>query len=183
MESLREMCGTSRGLLPYLLSIVRLSEFNDYTPPPVEQSLASEGAFWFPDLLAGDPTGILPVLLTASILLNIRLGWKVKPISTLADLPRPEMIITGSFRVVRFAVQCLAVQVGFSAYSAELPCALVIFWMTSTNIATMQAFFVENYVYPVKPLQPHRKIYVGLRKGALEKQKARLTRAVSIKRA
>ena len=165
MESLRAMCGTSNGLVPYLLSFTRFGQ--DYTPPPIEHSLASEGALWFPNLLAGDPTGVvLPGLLTTSILLNVHLGWKVTPASDLADLPRRELILNSAFRVLRLVVQFLAFNVGVSAAFYDMPCALMIYWLASTNTATLQTFFLEKYVFPVRPLKPWKKVYIGFRNGA-----------------
>ena len=167
MESLRAMCGTNNGLVPFLLSLTRSA--SDYVPPAAESSFASEGALWFPDLLAGDPTGVLPVVLTASILLNIRIGWKSPPLKRAADLPDSVMIRHLALWLLRSLVQVLAINVGVSGYFQEMPCALMIYWITSTNVATLQTSVLEKYMAP-SPLQPWKRVYIDYRLSEKERQ-------------
>ncbi|THC91205.1 hypothetical protein EYZ11_009331 [Aspergillus tanneri] len=162
MESLRAMAGNDKGLATYLLSRFSSSVETDITPLlPVEPSLATEGALWFPDLLAGDSTGILPAALTLSILLNIRMGWKAPTLSELADLPRMELAKNLTLRGIRALVQVLALNIGVSSYLYEMPSALMIYWISSTNIATLQTFILEKYMLVRQPLKPWRQIYIG----------------------
>ncbi|TQB76875.1 hypothetical protein MPDQ_006652 [Monascus purpureus] len=164
MESLRAMCGSSQGLVPWLLSFFSLTRSaSDYVPPAIEPTLASEGGLWFPDLLAGDPTGLLPILMTGTILLNIRTGWHVAPISELANLPRNAMIREGFFRVIRLFVQVLAVHIGLSAYFQEMPCALMVYWISSTNVATLQTFLLEKHIFSNRQRKPWNRMYIALR--------------------
>jgi inner membrane protein COX18 len=163
MESLRAMSGNNKGLVPYLLSLVEPSTAEPSTAVhlAVEPSLATEGALWFPDLLAGDSTGILPAALTLSIILNIRAGWKAPALSDMADLPRIEIAKNLTVRGIRVLVQALALNIGVSSYLYEMPSALMIYWISSTNIATLQTFLLERYMLSKPPLEPWRQIHIG----------------------
>ncbi|KAL4881446.1 60Kd inner membrane protein-domain-containing protein [Aspergillus karnatakaensis] len=162
MESIRSMSGKDQGFVPWLLSKINpasAAEYNSHLT--VEPSLATEGALWFPDLLAGDPTGALPVLLTASILLNINRGWKAPTTKSISELPRLEMAKQLSLRGVRLFIQLLALNVGYSSYIFEMPTALMIYWITSTNIATLQTLLLSKYMFPTPPLKPWKRIHIG----------------------
>lgn len=163
MESLRAMSGNNRGLVPYLLSLLEPNSTN-ITPShlAVEPSLAIEGAFWFPDLLAGDPTGILPIALTVSILFNIRTGWKVMSFEDMADLPRPQLARQGAGRALRVLLQALALNIGASSYLYDMPAALMIYWITSTNVATVQSFILDRFLFKRPALKLRKQIFVGL---------------------
>ncbi|KAF7128301.1 hypothetical protein CNMCM5793_002843 [Aspergillus hiratsukae] len=162
MESIRAMSGINNGLVPYLLSLVEPSSAEPSTAVhlAVEPSLAAEGALWFPDLLAGDSTGILPAVLTLSIILNVRAGWKAPSLPDMADLPRIEIVKNLAGRGMRVLVQVLALHIGVSGYMYGMPSALMIYWISSTNIATLQNFLLERYMMS-KPLKPWRKIHIG----------------------
>ncbi|KAL4921573.1 hypothetical protein BDW62DRAFT_113060 [Aspergillus aurantiobrunneus] len=162
MESIRAMSGNDRGLVPYLLSLLEPSSSSGSGALhlAVEPSLATEGALWFPDLLAGDTTGILPVMLTVSILVNVRTGWKAPTMESIAELPRVEMAKRLSHLGLRFFIQALALNVGVASYLYEMPAALMIYWITSTNIATLQTFLLQKYMLPTPPLQPWRQVYI-----------------------
>ncbi|PWY76238.1 mitochondrial export translocase Oxa2 [Aspergillus heteromorphus CBS 117.55] len=165
MEGLRAMSGNNRGLVPWLLSCMEPAAQAGETPLRlmVEPSLATEGALWFPDLLAGDPTGILPIVLTGSILLNIRCGWKVPPLKDLAHLPKIEMYKKFFTRGIRLFIQILALNVGVSSYLWEMPAALMIYWTTSTTMATLQTLFLDRVLFPTKPLKPWVRQYLSYR--------------------
>lgn len=166
MESLRAMCGNDQGLVPYLLSLIeRISA----TPEnalhvTVEPSLASEGALWFPDLLAGDPTGVLPAILCLSILLNIRLGWKAPTLKEISDLPDLEFKKQVALRLFRILIQMMAVNVGFASYVYGMPTGLMIYWITSSNVATLQTFLLDKYMFAKPPLKPWLKMHIGVLK-------------------
>jgi inner membrane protein COX18 len=118
----------------------------------IEPTFATEGALWFPDLLAGDPTGALPVLLSASIILNIRNGWHKTSRKELADMPKLQMLQNSFWGGLRIFMQVLAVNVGATTYFYEMPTALLIYWISSTNIATFQTWFMNKYMFAKPPL-------------------------------
>ncbi|KAL8704938.1 MAG: hypothetical protein Q9201_001933 [Fulgogasparrea decipioides] len=75
VETIRRMCGTQEGLLGLIRKSAALDHLGnlpvDHIPEasviPAEPSLGTEGALWFPDLIAPDPYLILPVFLSASL--------------------------------------------------------------------------------------------------------------------
>lgn len=162
MEALRAMCGNDRGLLSYIVSLLGSSSGSTTSYLPVEQSLASEGAFWFPDLLSGDPTGVLPLMLTLSILLNVTYGWKTVALSEISKYPFVEMSRHLVFRFLKVIIQILAVNVGVSSYAYGMPTGLMIYWITSSNVATLQSLFLDKYMFARPPLKPWVKMYVGI---------------------
>ncbi|KAJ5774528.1 hypothetical protein N7457_009424 [Penicillium paradoxum] len=168
MESLRGMSGNNNGIIAWLLSLVEPSQ--DPASPTqslhltVEPTFANEGALWFPDLLAGDTTGVLPVLLTASILGNVMTGWKTKPLSELSELPKPQMFREVTFRGLRLLIQVLACQVGVASYVSQMPTALLLYWITSTNVATLQTWILEKKVFKPPVTGSHKTRFVGFEK-------------------
>ncbi|KAL4808506.1 hypothetical protein BDV18DRAFT_100771 [Aspergillus unguis] len=162
MESIRAMSGNKNGLVPYLLSLVRPDESgSNALNLAVEPSLATEGALWFPDLLAGDPTGALPALLSVSILVNVRNGWKGPKLREMADLPRLELAKQLSWFSLRALIQVLALNVGVASYMYQMPTALMVYWITSTNIATAQTFLLQKYMFPTPSLKPWKPVHIG----------------------
>ncbi|KAF4761496.1 hypothetical protein HAV15_007114 [Penicillium sp. str.  len=134
MESLRGMSGNNKG--NHCLAVI------------VDRpTLANEGALWFPDLLAGDPTGVLPVFLTASILGNVLMGWKVRPWKEIPFLPKTEMYKQISFTGLRAFVIVFTCYIGFASFVQEMPTALMLYWITSTNLATLQTWILDNKVF------------------------------------
>lgn len=158
MESLRAMSGNSSGLVPWLLSLTRGSSDISLA---VEPSLATEGGLWFPDLLSGDPTGILPIFLAGSIITNIRTGWKAPSFKEIASLPRPERVRLVSSRLLKLFLQTLALYVGVASYVYQMPCALMIYWITSTNLATTQSLFLDKFMFKRPGLKQWRKFVIG----------------------
>ncbi|KAL4868821.1 hypothetical protein BDV12DRAFT_196979 [Aspergillus spectabilis] len=163
MESIRAMSGNDRGLVPYLLSRLEPAAAAESNAVylAVEPSLATEGALWFPDLLAGDSTGILPALLTVSILVNVRSGWKVPTMKSISDLPRLEMAKKLSGIGLRVFIQIIALNVGYASYMYQMPTALMVYWITSTNIATLQTFLLQKYMLPNPSFKLWKPIHIG----------------------
>jgi inner membrane protein COX18 len=161
MESLRRMSGNNQGIFAWLMTFNNPEEAAATAVSRLEPSFATEGALWFPDLLAGDQTGVLPVLLTASILGNVMAGWKAKPFAELAELPKMQMYREVTFRGLRVFIQVLACQVGLMSFVNELPTALLIYWITSTNIATLQTWILEKRIFSKTTLKPFQRRYVA----------------------
>ncbi|RAL09506.1 putative mitochondrial export translocase Oxa2 [Aspergillus homomorphus CBS 101889] len=153
METIRMMAGRDTGPIQWVLSLAGV-ELDPASRVPVEPALATEGALWFPDLLAGDPTGALPALLAASILLNIHRGWKATPLSEMAELPVPALAKKLSIRGLRFFVQLLALNVGLASYAAEIPVALLLYWISSSSVATLQNWALDRVLDARKKNDP-----------------------------
>ncbi|KAJ5760192.1 hypothetical protein N7520_007348 [Penicillium odoratum] len=167
MESIRGMCGSTNGLVPWLLSLIEptqegAAEAVKSLHLTVEPTLANEGALWFPDLLAGDPTGALPALLTASILLNVNLGWKQTSMLEMSDMPKLQMYQSFLFTGMRVFIQVLAVNVGLSGWYHEMPTALMIYWITSTNVATIQTWFLDKFLFSRPPIPAYKTKHIKL---------------------
>ncbi|QQK41674.1 Membrane insertion protein, OxaA/YidC [Penicillium digitatum] len=151
MESLRGMSGNNSGLIAWLSSFIESPQ--DPTSAAqslhltIEPTLANEGALWFPDLLAGDPTGVLPICLTASILGNVLMGWKVRPWRQIPLLSKTEMYKQISFTGLRAFVIVLTCYIGFASFVQGMPTALMLYWITSTNVATLQTWVLDNKVF------------------------------------
>ncbi|KAJ5364371.1 uncharacterized protein N7496_010084 [Penicillium cataractarum] len=165
MESIRGMSGNKNGLVPWLLSLIEGGqEATDAAVNSlhltVEPTFANEGALWFPDLLAGDSTGILPAVLAASILLNVQAGWKATPRADLADMPRLEMYRSLSFNGLRVFIQLLALNVGLSGWFYEMPAALLIYWISSSNIASLQTYILGKKMFVKPPMPASTRRYV-----------------------
>ncbi|KAJ5500453.1 Membrane insertase OXA1/ALB3/YidC [Penicillium expansum] len=135
MDSLRGMSGNNSGFIAWLSSFIESPQ--DPTSAAqslhltIEPTLANEGALWFPDLLAGDPTGVLPICLTASILGNVLIGWKVLALE--ADLaPSKDRDVQADH---------------FHGFVQGMPTALMLYWITSTNVATLQTWILDNKVF------------------------------------
>lgn len=119
---------------------------------PIEPSLATEGALWFPDLLIPDPQLILPFMLSATMFANIRYqertrkkrGWQ------LGALQRR---IGNASKIVVLAVGPLTLTV---------PSAIHVYWISSSAFALVNNIFLDRYlpvstaVQPFGPKTPER---------------------------
>ncbi|KAL2073932.1 hypothetical protein VTL71DRAFT_11258 [Oculimacula yallundae] len=186
MEALRKMCGsrqgvlgmllgkdevggaeTSRGVVDYLLAI------------PLETSLATEGALWFPNLLLADPQLVLPFVLSGTILLNILGGRK-----SYSAMGKWQQRLTRSMTVVALAVGPLMLNV---------PSALMIYWITSSTTGYLQMLLLEKFMplpKAIAPLQPKGqwKVALGQRPPGyvnplLTMDKGALMKAAAVKKA
>lgn len=178
MDGLRQMSGIGQGLMLYLTNMVTrlpaqalaflagtdLSSTPMDANLPIESTMASEGALWFPDLLAGDATGILPALLAASVIMNVRTGWKVSTFQELDKLSPTAANKQFVLRLLRMFIQVLAVSIGASAYAFQMPTALLLYWITSSNIATLQTFLLQKYMFRSKPLKLRERVYIDYRR-------------------
>lgn len=171
MESVRNICGDSRGFLRLFIMPIEKwlwpEQAHEAVGVVAEPSLATEGALWFPDLLAGDPTGVLPALLTASIIANVRMGWKTPSSQEIADLPPWEFMMRSSELFFKYGVYAAAIYIGFSA-SFGMPAALMIYWLTSTNLATLQTYLLDKHILQGSGLKTWKQIDVGYPKRVLK---------------
>jgi inner membrane protein COX18 len=171
------MCGNTRGLLPYLFPFLIADPAHAGIMGArlaTEPTFATEGAFWFPDLLAGDPTGVLPVLLSASILTNVLSGWKTHRLTDLWDLPKMELTRAMTTKTLKGFVVLLAMHIGVLAYMTGMPAGLIIYWIASTTTASLQTLFLDEFVFADKPIKPWRQMHIGiLRPGEVKDENER----------
>jgi inner membrane protein COX18 len=153
IETLRRMCGKEAGLLGMAAGLFRGDEPTNMveTGLPIEQSFATEGALWFPDLLAPDPHMVLPFMLSGAILLNL---------SNANEHTVWQKRIVRSLKLVGLALGPLTLQ---------FPSALLIYWISSSMLAYTQSVVLDRVmpikspVVPCKPRKPK-----GLPEGDLE---------------
>ncbi|KAI9054083.1 hypothetical protein LZ554_001254 [Drepanopeziza brunnea f. sp. 'monogermtubi'] len=164
MEALRKMCGSREGVLGMLMGnqnnvgetgvenvagvITGDGLVDQVLSIPTEMSLATEGMLWFPNLLVGDPQLVLPFVLSATLMLNIfglptsRRPWSVR--------------LKRSLGLVCLIVGPLMINV---------PSALLIYWISSSASAYLQALALEKFMpipKTVAPCEPKRPWGAGL---------------------
>ncbi|PGH27543.1 hypothetical protein AJ80_00784 [Polytolypa hystricis UAMH7299] len=145
MESIRRMVGMQDGGI--LTIITKWLDSNANLPSiPTVQSMASEGALWFPDLLAYDP--ILPIFLSATLLSSIHVGFKVKPLKEIRMLPMgKERTFATMGWSLRRGAQIMSVLLIPIMHGAQAPAGLAIYWISSSSFATMQALILKKVIY------------------------------------
>jgi inner membrane protein COX18 len=132
IETIRMMCGQSRGLLG--MAFGRGESLVDgvlTTGLPVEEAFATEGMLWFPNLLAADPHLVLPFMLSGIIFLNIGNGngkslWQIR--------------LSRSLKVVALAVGPLTLHV---------PSAMLVYWISSSLFGYLQGIILD-WAMPMK---------------------------------
>jgi inner membrane protein COX18 len=119
------------------------------SPIGIEESLATEGALWFPNLLEADPQLVLPFMLSASILLNL-FGH--------------QRIALGPWQTrFRRGMGVAALCVG--PIMMHVPSALLLYWVSSSLMAYGQALLIDWAIpiaKPVTPCEPKRPMRTGL---------------------
>lgn len=163
MESVRRMCGTGQGWLGMMMGASVPAESASGTivtgdgilAPldtliPVDPSLATEGALWFPNLLVADPMLVLPFVLSATILLNIFGGRRNVALGKWQTRLRRNLGILG---------------LAIGPIMINVPSALLIYWIGSSMSAYLQAVLLEKFMpikLPVEPCKPKRPWKTGL---------------------
>lgn len=161
LESLRRMTGMPVGLL----GVIQTWYSN---PPsesiaPLEPSMATEGALWFPDLLAADPYCALPVILSGILLANINSGWTTKSSAEIAEIKRlapGDVPKARANKVLKWGLNLVAISMAPMCIRAEVPAGLLLFWISSTSFATIQTKLMrKRYIVPTP--KPCSNITVG----------------------
>ncbi|EGD91168.2 hypothetical protein H112_00968 [Trichophyton rubrum D6] len=160
MESLRRMVGMSGGLLSIIQSWIE-SKVDGARIIEVEPSMAIEGALWFPDLLIGDPTHALPVILAATMFTNVTWGWKVKSAAEISKLQRSEAIRERAFKILKRVLQGLSIWLAPVMIYSQAPAGLLIYWISSSTFATAQTQIVRRVMQTKAPPAPCREKSVG----------------------
>jgi mitochondrial inner membrane protein COX18 len=159
MEGIRNMCGVNLGLLRYLLPLPD-KDGHVIDLPGVEETLANEGALWFPDLLAADATGILPLVLGLSIITNVRLGWKTKTLAEVSDYSTRVMAQFLFAKTLKEVLSATGIYVALTAYVTGMPVGMMLYWIASTNTATLQGRFLDKFLFASKPLKAATPMYM-----------------------
>ncbi|EEQ87860.1 mitochondrial export translocase [Blastomyces dermatitidis ER-3] len=155
MESIRSMSGWQPGLL-----VILQQWFNPNgvkAQVPVESSLSTEGALWFPDLMAADPLGVLPVAI--SVLMFIHITWGSK-INKMKDIPK--LVALGNLQgVFSWAIhrifQAMSIWIAPALLYSQAPAALCIYWLSTTCVAIVQSRLLQMYMPTPNIPMPCRK--------------------------
>lgn len=142
-EALRKMCGSREGLLGMLMgrgnNVVETGDgpATQALGIPVEMSMATEGMLWFPNLLVADPELMLPFVLSATMLLHA------------VGLRDPTSIWGKRFKR-SLGVVCLAV----GPLTINVPSALLLYWISSSGSAFLQAVALNKLMPIPTPVAP-----------------------------
>ncbi|KAG0158832.1 hypothetical protein PDIDSM_6352 [Penicillium digitatum] len=137
MESLRGMSGNNSGL------IARLSSFIESPQRPYLRSPISA----FNYRAHSCERGCAANLSDCVDLGNVLMGWKVRPWRQIPLLSKTEMYKQISFTGLRAFVIVLTCHIGFASFVQGMPTALMLYWITSTNVATLQTWVLDNKVF------------------------------------
>ena len=149
IESIRKMCGTRSGLLGLMMRRPGeeasrdeiLADTDVGVNYELKQSLASEGALWFPDLLLPDPALILPFMLSGCLFANIMFHDR-RAAAAGIELGKWQLRFQRSMKVVALAI---------GPATLGVPSAMLVYWITSSLCALGQNLFLEWYL-PGKPV-------------------------------
>ena len=147
IETIRRMCDTRGGLLGLIMkapdkdAMTRSEMAHTYINPCLESGLATEGALWFPDLLAPDPMLILPFALSASLFGNLLL-YDAKA--------KANGIPIGKWQL-RFQRTLKLMALGIGPATLAMPSGMLIYWISSSLCALGQHALLEWYI-PGRPI-------------------------------
>jgi len=143
IEAMRKMSGKEQGLLGMIFGTS--TEDREMALAALqsgkELSFTTEGALWFPDLSVADPMLILPFMLSATMFANLYNGAGKNP----SVMQRR---ITNTLKIVALAIGPLTLQV---------PSAMLLYWISSSSFALIQALVLERLLpikAPVVPCKP-----------------------------
>jgi mitochondrial inner membrane protein COX18 len=146
METVRKMCGAPHGLLGLIFQRESSAAGEETvvqavtSSPLFEPGLATEGAFWFPDLLVKDPQLILPFMLSAVLFTNVARGVRQQR----AEGIEPAQ---GVSKFTRF-LQVFSLAVG--PLTLSMPAAMHVYWISSSSCAILHDWILR-YAYPRPP--------------------------------
>ncbi|KAI5286773.1 hypothetical protein KEM54_006520 [Ascosphaera aggregata] len=152
MESLRGVTGAEGGILTVLHRLYNPAG-HDFTIP-LEESMATEGGLWFPNLLISDPHLALPIILAGVMYTNVTWGWKVATKEEILAMPIGAARRASIFRALKKVFQTVAISLAPSTLAAGIPSGLLLYWISSTTFATLQTrAFAKFWPPPTIPAQ------------------------------
>ncbi|KKZ64455.1 hypothetical protein EMCG_09566 [[Emmonsia] crescens] len=156
MESIRSMSGWQPGLLATLQRWFNPDAVKAQIP--VETSLSTEGALWFPDLMAADPLGVLPIAISVLMFTHITWGSKVcrmKDIPVLVSQGNLQGIFSWAIQRI---FQAMSIWIAPALMFSEAPAALGIYWLSTTCVAIVQSRLLKKYMpTPTIPKTCHKR--------------------------
>ncbi|PGH07816.1 hypothetical protein GX51_01526 [Blastomyces parvus] len=158
MECIRSMSGWQPGLLA-----IMQQWFNPDGPKaqvPVESALSTEGTLWFPDLMAADPLGVLPVAISVLMFTHITWGSKVSKMRDIPYLVR-KGDLPGIFGwAIQRIFQVMSIWIAPALLYSEAPAALCIYWLSTTCVAIVQSRLLKKYMPAPAVHRPCKKLSI-----------------------
>jgi YidC/Oxa1 family membrane protein insertase len=149
-------------MLPLIQMPIFLSVFNglrEMCNLPV-QSMQTGGLLWFENLTIADPTLLLPIITSLTMLLTLEVGIESSPTSMMSPNTR---------WILRFAVPTVTI-----VCTSQFATAICFYWATSNAFSLVQAFVisrpaVKKYLNLPEPLpEPAETSKSGTSKGFME---------------
>ena len=138
IETIRRMGGAQSGLLGLIAE--KLFGEEQTSAVPVQASLASEGALWFPDLLVPDPHLILPLVLSGVLFANV--SYQGRSIGNVGlQQTKRALIVRRALKVL-----CLAI---FPAM-LNVPAAILVYWISSA-VSAVTTNLAISVLMPLRP--------------------------------
>ncbi|KAK3946444.1 hypothetical protein QBC46DRAFT_369792 [Diplogelasinospora grovesii] len=183
IESLRRLCGGPRGLIGTLVfgsksaeeggsSATSSSDAADVVSTeavPATQdvmsavgsgadpSLATGGCLWFPDLMAADPSHILPFALSAILVANIlpRTQYGLRAFFGMEQPEGKPTTIAQTPLGVRFHRALMIVALFVGPATMDLPAALHLYWISSATLTMLSTELVHKFMpLPKSDIKP-----------------------------
>lgn len=167
IETLRKMCGMPRGLLGLFSgwysksdeatlehgvkgmagdtlqpSTISFDQADQSAVISFEQSFATEGALWFPDLLVPDPLLILPFALSGAMFLNV---YYHSILAKVESQSRWQVRMQNILKIMALAVGPLTLQI---------PSGILVYWVSSSLCAVGSTMVLDAYLPRAPPFQP-----------------------------
>lgn len=149
IESIRKLCGTHGGLLSLMMKRTLetasrediLQDVGNTASYELKESLADEGALWFPDLTVADPMLIMPFMLSGCLFANIMFHERRATATG---------IVPGKWQLrLQRTLKIVALAIGPATLG--VPSGMLIYWITSSLCALGQNIFLQ-WCIPGKPL-------------------------------
>lgn len=147
-ECIRRMAGARAGLLQSLSDWLfprygslseadQVSAVAEFRKALIEPSLCTEGALWFPNLAAADPTFALPCMVSAVTFLNIYLssGRAKGAAQSPAQAVLRRILLVGALAIAPLTLQ--------------VPSAVMLYWLSSSTCAMAANAWLDR-VHPLK---------------------------------
>ena len=154
-DVVRRMIGMRQSLISYFQTEDGLIDSSLIPPDP---SIAAESFLWIPALSIADPTWLLPITLWALVASQVYLRLKDMPLMSLKkrqNLPsfKTRLAAEVSTRLRELGV-LFGVCLGPFLIIAEIPSALVLYWVAASGTLILERFLVRRIVKLGKPLVP-----------------------------
>jgi inner membrane protein COX18 len=122
-----------------------------------DPSMATGGCLWFPDLTAADPLHILPLALSAILVLNV-MPKTMPQLRILLGLDStPEGAIGSSKWRLRLQRSLLMVAMAVGPLTMDLPAALHLYWISSAALTATQTAIISWLMPMPKNVPPAKR--------------------------